>query len=51
MQRIRSPILGAELGAGEGGFDTEELQLLVTDGLEKGFLTYDEIAAGLETSS
>src|SRR5689334_20703067 len=28
--------------------DVEELQKLVQDGLEKGFLTYDEIAAGLE---
>jgi RNA polymerase primary sigma factor len=28
--------------------DVEELQKLVLDGQEKGFLTYDEIAAGLE---
>jgi RNA polymerase primary sigma factor len=28
--------------------DVEELQKLVTDGLDKGFLNYDEIAAGLE---
>jgi RNA polymerase primary sigma factor len=28
--------------------DVEELQKLVFDGQEKGFLTYDEIAAGLE---
>ncbi len=28
--------------------DVEELQKLVSDGLEKGFLNYDEIAAGLE---
>jgi RNA polymerase primary sigma factor len=28
--------------------DAEELQKLVTDGLDKGFLNYDEIAAGLE---
>jgi RNA polymerase primary sigma factor len=41
-------LLGAELGAGEGAFDAEELQRLVADDLEKGFLTYDEIAAGLE---
>ncbi len=40
--------LGAERWAGAGGFDTEELERLVADGLEKGFLTYDEIAAGLE---
>src|SRR5215210_7723585 len=28
--------------------DIEELQKLVADGQEKGFLTYDEIVAGLE---
>ena len=28
--------------------DVEELQKLVQDGLDKGFLNYDEIAAGLE---
>ena len=28
--------------------EVEELQKLVQDGLEKGFLTYDEIVAGLE---
>ena len=28
--------------------DVEELQKLVQDGLEKGLLNYDEIAAGLE---
>ena len=39
---------GAELGAGEGALDAEELRLLVADGLAKGFLTYDEIAAGLQ---
>ena len=44
----RARFLSAELGAGEGGFDAEELQRLVADGLEKGFLTYDEIAAGLD---
>jgi len=44
----RARFLGAELGAGEGALDAEELQRLVADGLEKGFLTYDEIAAGLE---
>jgi RNA polymerase primary sigma factor len=44
----RAGFLGAELGAGEGAFNAEELQRLVADGLEKGFLTYDEIAAGLE---
>jgi RNA polymerase primary sigma factor len=44
----RARFLGAELGAGEGALDAEELQRLVADGREKGFLTYDEIAAGLE---
>jgi RNA polymerase primary sigma factor len=44
----RAGSLGAELGAGEGVCDAEELQRLVADGLEKGFLTYDEIAAGLQ---
>src|SRR5207302_6529921 len=28
--------------------DVEELQKLVSDGLDKGFLNYDEIASGLE---
>ena len=28
--------------------DVEELQRLVADGQDKGFLTYDEIVAGLE---
>jgi RNA polymerase primary sigma factor len=40
--------LGAERWAGAGGFEAEELQRLVADGLEQGFLTYDEIAAGLQ---
>jgi RNA polymerase primary sigma factor len=40
--------LGAELGAGEDALGAEELQRLVADGLERGFLTYDEIAAGLQ---
>jgi len=44
----RARFLGAELGAGEGAVGAEELQRLVADGLEKGSLTYDEIAAGLE---
>ncbi|MGH3005814.1 MAG: sigma-70 family RNA polymerase sigma factor [Gaiellaceae bacterium] len=44
----RARFLGAERWAGEGGFDAEELERLVADGLEKGFLTYDEIAAGLQ---
>jgi hypothetical protein len=40
--------LGAELWSGAGPPDAEELQRLVVDGLEKGFLSYDEIAAALE---
>jgi len=44
----RARFLGAERWAGAGGFDAEELERLVADGLEQGFLTYDEIAAGLE---
>jgi RNA polymerase primary sigma factor len=44
----RARFLGAERWAGAGGCDAEELQRLVADGLEQGFLTYDEIAAGLE---
>ena len=28
--------------------DVEELHKLVQDGVEKGFLTYDEIVSGLE---
>jgi hypothetical protein len=31
--------------------EVEELQKLVQEGLEKGVLTYDEIAAGSTTSS
>jgi RNA polymerase primary sigma factor len=44
----RARFLGAERWAGAGGFDAGKLERLVADGLEKGFLTYDEIAAGLE---
>src|SRR6266704_210302 len=40
--------LGAELWPGAGPADAEELRRLVADGLEKGFLSYDEIAAALE---
>jgi hypothetical protein len=42
---------GQDLGAGSGGDERaglEELQRLVQEGLEKGVLTYDELAAGLE---
>src|SRR6266540_2923830 len=45
-QEARS--LGAELWSGTVPPDAEELQRLVADGLDKGFLTYDEIAAALE---
>jgi RNA polymerase primary sigma factor len=44
----RARFLGAERWAGAAGFEAEELQRLVADGLEQGFLTYDEIAAGLQ---
>jgi RNA polymerase primary sigma factor len=40
------PSLGAELWA--GGPDAEELRRLVAEGVERGFLTFDEIAAALE---
>jgi RNA polymerase primary sigma factor len=40
--------LGAELWSGAAPPDAEDLPRLVADGLEKGFLTYDEIAAALE---
>ena len=44
----RARRLGAELWSGAAPPDAEELPRLVADGLEKGFLTYDEIAAALE---
>ncbi|MDP9232128.1 MAG: sigma-70 family RNA polymerase sigma factor [Actinomycetota bacterium] len=43
----RARWLGAELWSGAAPPDAEELRRLVADGLEKGFLTYDEIAAAL----
>jgi RNA polymerase primary sigma factor len=46
LQRARW--LGAELWSGAAPPGAEELRRLVADGLEKGFLTYDEIAAALE---
>ena len=46
VQRAR--FLGAELWSEAGPPDAEELRRLVVDGLEKGFLTYEEIAAALE---
>jgi Sigma-70 factor, region 1.1 len=49
IEAIRNArFLGAELWSGAGPPDAGELQRLVADGLEKGFLTYDEIAAALE---
>jgi Sigma-70 factor, region 1.1 len=44
----RARWLAAELWSGAAPADTEELPRLVADELEKGFLTYDEIAAALE---
>jgi RNA polymerase primary sigma factor len=44
----RARFLGVELWLEAGVPDAEELQRLVADGLAKGFLTYDEIAAALE---
>jgi RNA polymerase primary sigma factor len=44
----RAPWLGAELSSGAAPPDAEGLSRLVSDGLEKGFLTYDELAAALE---
>jgi RNA polymerase primary sigma factor len=49
IERVqRARFLGAELWSEAGAPDAEELRRLVVDGLEKGFLTYDEIAAALE---
>jgi RNA polymerase primary sigma factor len=47
----RAPFLGAELWSEEGRADVEALPRLVAEGVEKGFLTYDEIAAALEDVS
>jgi RNA polymerase primary sigma factor len=46
VERVRW--LAAELWSGVAAADAEELPRLVADGLDKGFLTYDEIAAALE---
>ena len=49
IERVqRARFLGAELWSEAGAPDAEELRRLVVDGLEKGFLTYDEIAAAVE---
>jgi len=48
IERVeRARFLGAELWS-EAGPPLEELRRLVADGLQKGFLTSDEIAAALE---
>jgi len=47
IERVQR-LLGAELWSEAGPPVGEELRRLVADGLEKGFLTYDEIAAALE---
>jgi Sigma-70 factor, region 1.1 len=44
----RARWLGAELSSGAVSPDAEALPRLVADGLDKGFLTYDEIVAALE---
>src|SRR5438128_730021 len=44
----RARWLGAEPWSGAASPDAEELPRLVAEGLEKGFLTYDELAAALE---
>src|SRR2546425_12321286 len=49
IERVQDErFLGAELWSEAGRPDAEELRRLVVDGLEKGFLSYDEIAAALE---
>ena len=49
IERVQpARFLGAELWSEEGPPVGEELQRLVVDGLAKGFLTSDEIAAALE---
>jgi RNA polymerase primary sigma factor len=41
-------LIGTGFVAADGLVDVEELHKLVQDGLERGFLNYDEIATGLE---
>jgi RNA polymerase primary sigma factor len=49
IERVqRARFLGAEPWSEAGPPVEDELRRLVADGLEKGFLTYDEIAAALE---
>ncbi len=47
-EREVARFLGVEFWLGEANPDAERLGRLVADGLEKGFLTYDEIATALE---
>jgi RNA polymerase primary sigma factor len=47
-EREVARFLGVEFSLGDGGPDAERLERLVADGLENGFLTYDEIANALE---
>src|SRR5438876_11416876 len=47
-ERDVARFLGVEFWLGDGGPDGERLERLVADGLENGFLTYDEIANALE---
>ncbi len=44
LERKRGPLLTVDISLP----DVEELHKLVQDGTEKGFLTYDEIVAGIE---
>jgi RNA polymerase primary sigma factor len=49
IERVQDArFLGAGFWAGDRRPDAGELQRLVAEGVEKGFLTYDEIAAALE---
>ncbi len=47
-EREVARFLGVEFWLGNAGPDAERLERLVADGLENGFLTYDEIANALE---
>jgi RNA polymerase primary sigma factor len=47
-EREVARFLGVEIWLGDAGPDAERLERLVADGLENGFLTYDEIANALE---
>ena len=49
IERVQDAwFLGAGFWAGDGRPDAGELQRLVVEGVEKGFLTFDEIGAALE---